>query len=97
MNAPRERIAKNQGKVEFISCLDEIQSMIEQGYNKRNIHDKFSRSGKFTMSYFTFCDNYKKFYKKNSKKAAATQSKGVAAASTTAFLKPQEIDSETIF
>lgn len=64
MDRKNKRIARNQGTVEFLANLDEIQTMLEQGYNKRNVHRKLFEKGCFTMSYYTFCANYTAYNKK---------------------------------
>lgn len=63
MNKKNKRIARNQGKVEFLANLGEIQAMLEQGYNKRNVHEKLLEKGRITMAYYTFCANYRSFAK----------------------------------
>ena len=74
MNGKNKRIARNQGTVEFLANLGEIQTMLEQGYNKRNVHGKLLEKGRITMSYYTFCANYTAYNKKKKNLAKPVES-----------------------
>ena len=63
------RIAKSLGKVEFLANFEEINAMLTDGYNYRNIHSKLASEGKFTMSYFTFCHYIRALNADNNRKA----------------------------
>lgn len=49
------KIPFNSGKIEFIAAADEINRLLLMGHTKRHIYNEIKNSGRFTMSYDTFC------------------------------------------
>ena len=42
-------------KVEFLGCLDRIESMLEQGFSKKIVYETMLGERRLTMAYVTFC------------------------------------------
>ena len=42
-------------KVEFLGCLEKIESMLAQGFSKRMVYEKLLEEKRLTMAYVTFC------------------------------------------
>ncbi len=93
MDRKNNRIARNQGKVEFLANLEEIQTMLERGYNKRNVHEKLLEKGSITMSYYTFCDNYKSYTKQKKADSPITKVSTSPAAKSPPSFGPRIINS----
>lgn len=55
------RLGRNAGRIEFIAAQKQIQSLIEAGFDRKKIHAVLAEKGQITMSYATFCYQYKKF------------------------------------
>ena len=45
----------NMAKVEFLGCLEKIESMLAQGFSKRIIYERLFEEKRLTMAYVTFC------------------------------------------
>ena len=45
----------NMAKVEFLGCLEKIESMLAQGFSKRIIYERLLEEKRLTMAYVTFC------------------------------------------
>lgn len=45
----------NMAKVEFLGCLENIESMLAQGFSKRIIYERLLEEKRLTMAYVTFC------------------------------------------
>ena len=63
MTSERHNLPRNAAKVEFIAHAETIKSMLNEGYNLRNIYNKLSEFQNFSMSYFTLCHWYRKAIK----------------------------------
>ena len=55
-------LGRNVGRVEFIAAQKKIQALYEAGYDRKKIHAKLVEEGLITMSYATFCVQFKKCY-----------------------------------
>jgi hypothetical protein len=45
----------NMAKVEFLGCLEKIESMLAQGFSKRIIYERLLEEKRLSMAYVTFC------------------------------------------
>lgn len=45
----------NMAKVEFLGCLEKIESMLAQGFSKRMVYEKLLEEKRLSMAYVTFC------------------------------------------
>lgn len=41
--------------VEFLACMEEINSLLDQGFSKRMVHERLTEKGNISMAYVTFC------------------------------------------
>ena len=42
-------------KVEFLGCLDRVESMLAQGFSKKIVYETLLGEHRLTMAYVTFC------------------------------------------
>ena len=42
-------------KVEFLGCLDRVESMLAQGFSKKIVYETLLGERRLTMAYVTFC------------------------------------------
>jgi hypothetical protein len=56
----RKKLPKNAAKVEFIRLREDVTSMLNAGYNLRNIHAKLVELHNISMSYYTLCLHVRK-------------------------------------
>lgn len=75
MTQGRQRLPKNAAKVEFIAHLETIKSLLDEGYNLRNIHNKLCERHNLAMSYFALCAWYRKIIKEESGKKEESSKK----------------------
>ena len=54
-------LGRNAGRIEFIAAQIKIQALYEAGYDRKKIHAKLVEEGLISMSYATFCVQFKKF------------------------------------
>lgn len=52
---------RNIGKPEFIAARKKIKTLLAAGYDRKYIHTRLKKDGLITMSYSTFCVQFKKF------------------------------------
>ena len=97
MESKKQRIARNLGKVEFLAHLEDVKSMIEQGYNKRNIHSKMVEKELFTMSYYTFCAQFRAYFKQKPENKTVVFTMPADKTPKGTFQKPQDVDSGKLF
>jgi 3-phosphoglycerate kinase len=101
MTSERQRLPKNAAKVQFIAHLETIKSMLNEGYNLRNIHNKLCELSEFSMSYFTLCDRYRKSVRevknKEQAKPVITPKIPSAPAVPKKLTRPEDIDRDTLF
>ena len=62
MAGSKPRIARNQGRIEFLASRDFIVSLVEQGFDKKKIFARLQKEHSITMSYAAFCRAFQKFY-----------------------------------
>jgi hypothetical protein len=60
MTNARQKLPKNAAKVEFIRVREDVKSMLNAGYNLRNIHAKLVELHDIAMSYYTLCLHVRK-------------------------------------
>ena len=97
MESRKPRIARNLGKVEFLAHLEDVKLLFEKGYNKRNIHSQMVEKELFTMSYYTFCAQFRSYFKQKPENKTVVFAKPVDNAPKGAFQKPQDVDSGKLF
>jgi len=56
-----ERQIRNIGKPEFVTVRKKVKTLMAAGYDRKYIHTKLKKDGLITMSYSTFCVQFKKF------------------------------------
>jgi hypothetical protein len=47
-------------RVEFLACKETVDSMLEQGFSKKLIHERLTEEGRFSMAYITLCQIIRK-------------------------------------
>lgn len=45
----------NMAKVEFLGCLENVASMLAQGFSKRIVYERLLEEKRISMAYVTFC------------------------------------------
>ena len=58
----RQKLPRNAAKVEFIRLREDVKSMLNAGFNLRNIHAKMMELHNISMSYFTLCHYVRKIH-----------------------------------
>jgi hypothetical protein len=51
-------------RVEFLACKETVDSMLEQGFSKKLIHERLTEEGRFSMAYITLCQIIRKIAQK---------------------------------
>ena len=105
MGNKKQALPKNAGKVEFIVHADTIRSLLNKGYNLRNIYNKLCKLHNFSMSYFTLCYWYRKTIKeikadekvKEQTKPMITPKIHSAPAAPKKLTRPEDIDRSSLF
>ncbi|GHV49839.1 hypothetical protein FACS1894168_0150 [Deltaproteobacteria bacterium] len=59
----RQRLPKNAARVEFMPHAESIKSMLNSGFNIRNVYNKLCQLHNLSMSYFTLCSLVRKYLK----------------------------------
>ncbi len=54
-----KRIGRNIGRIEFLAVQDRVKTMLAAGFDRRKIHRQLIEEGRITMSYPTFCYQFK--------------------------------------
>ena len=91
-----KRIARNQGRIEFISCKEIINELIDKGYDKRKIHKLLSEENKITMSYATFCYQNSHYKEKNKDSSPKNLHKFISSEKNESFTSPKDVDQNSI-
>ncbi len=101
MTRKRQRLPKNAAKVEFIAHLETIKSLLDEGYNLRNIHNTLCERHNLSMSYFALCAWYRKLIKedngKKQEKPKVTPKIPSASAAPKKLTRPEDVDRDTLF
>jgi len=101
MTSERQRLPKNAAKVEFIAHAETIKSLLNEGYNLRNIYNKLRTFHNFSMSYFTLCAWYRKTFKdeknKEQKKPVIKLQTPSAPVASKKFTRPEDVDRGSLF
>ncbi len=66
-----KRIGRNMGRVELLAVRDTVTAMLEAGYDRKKIHRRLKEEGRVTMSYPTFCYQFKQQFAGNATPASA--------------------------
>ena len=61
-----EPLRRSMAYVQFLAQLEEIKSLLAQGYSKKLIHERLTEQKLISMAYVTFCQIMQKEIKKNS-------------------------------
>ena len=51
----KTRMRRSMARVEFLSCTESIEDMLQQGFSKQLIYEDLKEKGRVTMAYVTFC------------------------------------------
>lgn len=52
---PGKSLRHSMAKVEFLGCLEKVESMLAQGFSKRIIYERLLEEKRLSMAYVTFC------------------------------------------
>ena len=107
MSSTRQKLARNAAKVEFKLIRDDVLSMLDDGFNLRNVHAKMLEKRNIAMSYFTLCYYVRKIQEERqagqqsfvpAKPAAPTPQRqtGIIKSGPTPFPDPKNIDPKTL-
>jgi hypothetical protein len=55
-----KRVRRQMARVEFLACRETVNSMLEQGFSKKLIHERLTEEGRFSMAYITLCQIIRK-------------------------------------
>lgn len=47
-------LRRSMARVEFLSCMETVESMLGQGFSRRLIYERLKEEGRFSMAYVTF-------------------------------------------
>lgn len=72
MGTDKERIPRNQGRIEILACRETIESLVEQGFDRKKIFTRLEEKGAVTMTYSTFCRGFAKLIQPPTKRPAQT-------------------------
>jgi hypothetical protein len=101
MTRERQGLPKNAAKVEFITHSATIRSMLDEGYNLRNIYNKLRELHNLSMSYFTLCAWYRKIFKEEKGKKQAKPMIPAKTSSVSAtpkkLTRPEDVDRGSLF
>jgi hypothetical protein len=67
----RKRIGRNMGRIELLAVRDTVSALLEAGYDRKKIHSRLVEEGSVTMSYPTFCYQFKQQFRSSNTPAAA--------------------------
>lgn len=74
-----EPLRRSMAYVQFLAQLEEIKSLLAQGYSKKLIHERLAEQQRISMAYVTFCQIMQKEIRHDSSTATKEQ-KPVSAA-----------------
>ncbi len=104
MNDKKPKITRNRGKVEFIANLTTVTSKLAEGFNFTNIYNELVQEGLFTMTYAAFCHHCRKHFQQERPNVPPKQEikpnlriPPSTATPKTGFLKPEDVDVNTLF
>jgi len=83
MTQTRQCLPRNAAKVEFIIHAETVKSMLNAGFNLRNIHAKLVEMHNISMSYYTLCYYVRKIHEERQGKGLAEQQPFATAKPTT--------------
>ena len=63
-----EPLRRSMAYVQFLAHLEEIQSLLAQGYSKKLIHERLAEQQHISMAYVTFCQVMQKIAKDKPRK-----------------------------
>ena len=66
-----KRISRNMGRIELLAVRDTVKAMLEAGYDGKKIHCRLREEGRVTMSYPTFCYQFKQQFAGNTANPAS--------------------------
>ena len=101
MTSERQNLPRNAAKVQFIAHAEAIKSMLNEGYNLRNIYNKLRELQNFSMSYYTLCHWYRKAIKEVDNKpqvkpTIAPKTPSMPAAPKK-LIRPEDVDRNSLF
>ena len=100
MTSKRQRLPKSAAKVEFIIHAETVKSMLQSGFNMRNIYNKLCELHNLSMSYFTLCALSRKTFKEEKNKERAkpmTPPTSSIPASPKRLTRPEDVDRGSLF
>jgi hypothetical protein len=106
MSSTRQKLPKNAAKVEFILLREEVKSLLNAGFNLRNIHAKLVENHNLAMSYLTLCYYVRKLHEERQGGEYAGQCapakpaplpKLPASPSNSKVTRPEDIDHGKLF
>lgn len=56
----KPRIRRNQSRIEFLANVETVDSLLEQGFDRKRIFECLQGKGAFSMGYSTFCKIFTK-------------------------------------
>lgn len=68
-----EPLRRSMAYVQFLSQLEEIKSLLAQGYSKKLIHERLTEQKLISMAYVTFCQIMQKELQNGSPAASKEQ------------------------
>lgn len=48
------QVRRFMARVEFIACMEDVESMLRQGFSKQLIYERLQEEGRISMAYVTF-------------------------------------------
>lgn len=54
MTSSSNPLRRSMARVEFLACMDSVESMLGQGFSKQLIHERLREEGRISMAYVTF-------------------------------------------
>ncbi len=88
-----KRIGRNMGRVELLAVRDIVNAMFEAGYDRKKIHCRLREEGRVTMSYPTFCYQFKQQFAGNAT-PASTQTPALSYLPKAAKSEPFSVNSK---
>ncbi len=102
--AKKQKIAKHEGRVQYLAHREVINEMQSQGHNNKSIHKCLVNEHGATMSYHTFCFWMRHFstQAQQPERAAVKKNPTILPASTTGtpqgkFMRPENVDPKDLF
>lgn len=102
--AKKQKIAKHEGRVQYLAHREVINQMLSQGHNYKSIHQCLVKEHGATMSYHTFCFWMRHFstQERQPEKAAVRKNPTILPASTTGtpqgkLMRPENVDPKDLF